>query len=106
MVDQETQDAAVASVEEEEVLHLPELALGVRITLLILGWLMVLLGIIGIFLPILQGFAFIFIGLVMLSIASERVHGWLERLLRRSPGIQQRYQGLRQRLHLKFSRKK
>ena len=67
---------------------------------------MVLLGIIGIFLPILQGFAFIFIGLVMLSIASERVHGWLERLLRRSPGIQQRYQGLRQRLHLKFSRKK
>jgi uncharacterized membrane protein len=106
MVDQETQDAAMASVDKEEILHLPELSLGVRITLLIFGWLMVLLGIIGIFLPILQGFAFIFIGLVMLSIASERVHSWLERLLRRSPGIQQRYQGLRRRLHLKFSRKK
>lgn len=106
MVDQKTQETAVTCIDEEEVLHLPELSLRVRITLMVLGWLMVLLGIVGIFLPILQGFAFIFIGLVMLSIASERVHGWLERLLRRSPGIQQRYQGLRQRLHLKFSRKK
>ena len=105
-IDSVDDEVELASVEEEEVLHLPELSLRVRITLLILGWFMVLLGIIGIFLPILQGFAFIFIGLVMLSIASERVHNWLETLLRRSPTIQQRYQGLRHRLHLKFSRKK
>lgn len=106
MVDQETPREALEKVEDDEALHLPELSLGVRITLMILGWFMVLLGIAGIFLPVLQGFAFIFIGLVMLSIASEKVHGWLDRGLQRRPSIQQRYLQLRQRLHLKFSRKK
>jgi uncharacterized membrane protein len=105
MAEQKTHEAAMTCVDEEEVLHLPVLSIRVRITLLVLGWLMVLLGIVGIFLPILQGFAFIFIGLVMLSIASERVHNWLERLLRRRPAIQQRYQRLRHRFHQKFGNK-
>ena len=105
MADQKTPHASLPSVDEEEILHLPELSIRVRITFMILGWLMVLLGVVGIFLPVLQGFAFIFIGLVMLSIASERVHGWLERLLHRRPTIQQRYQRLRHRFHLKFGKK-
>ena len=105
MVDQKTQQGPLPSMEDAEIVHLPELPLRVRITFLVLGWLMVLLGIAGIFLPVLQGFAFIFIGLVMLSIASERLHGWLERALSRYPGIRQRYQQLRQKLHLKFGPK-
>ena len=107
MADQDSTTARVPSVEEsDETVHLPELPLGVRITLLVLGWFMVILGIIGIFLPILQGFAFIFIGVVMLSIASDKVHNWLERVLGRRPSIQQRYARLRLKLHSKFSREK
>ena len=105
MVDQETQQGPLPPIEDGERLHLPELPLRVRVSFLILGWLMVLIGIAGIFLPVLQGFAFIFIGLVMLSIASDRLHGWLERVLSRYPGIRQRYQRLRQKLHLKFGPK-
>ena len=107
MADQDSTTGELPSVEGSEgVVHLPELPLGIRVTLLVLGWFMVILGIIGIFLPILQGFAFIFIGLVMLSIASDRVHNWLERVLGRRPSIQQRYMRLRLRLHRKFSREK
>lgn len=105
MAEPNSPQAPLPTVEEEDPLHLPELPLRVRIAFLVLGWLMLLLGVAGIFLPVLQGFAFIFIGLVMLSIASERLHGWLERLLRRRPRIRQRYQQLRHKLHLKFGRK-
>ena len=105
MADQKTSHASLPPIDEEEILRLPELSLRVRVTFMILGWLMVLLGVVGIFLPVLQGFAFIFIGVVMLSIASERVHSWLERLLRRRPSIQQRYERLRHRFHLKFGKK-
>ena len=105
MAESNSPQTSLRSVEDEETLHLPELPLRVRIAFLVLGWLMLLRGIAGIFLPILQGFAFIFVGLVMLSIASERLHAWLERLLRRRPRIRHRYQRLRQRLHQKFGRK-
>lgn len=50
-----------------------------RILILIVGWAFILLGIVGLFLPILQGILFIMIGLVILS--SEYV--WAHRLLSR-----------------------
>jgi uncharacterized protein len=50
-----------------------------RILILIVGWAFILLGIAGLFLPILQGILFILIGLVILS--SEYV--WAHHLLRR-----------------------
>jgi len=43
-----------------------------RLALLSLGWIFVLLGIAGLFLPILQGILFLLIGIYFLSLASAR----------------------------------
>jgi len=61
-----------------------------RIGVLILGWFFVGLGIIGLFLPFLQGILFIMIGLAFLSSRSatiRRLHNYLEK---RYPGQYQR----------------
>lgn len=50
-----------------------------RILTLIVGWAFILLGIAGLFLPILQGILFLLIGLIILS--SEYV--WAHRLLQK-----------------------
>jgi len=44
-----------------------------RWALLVGGWLFVVLGVAGLFLPFLQGFLFLFVGLALLSLASPRV---------------------------------
>ena len=48
-----------------------------RILVLIVGWAFILLGILGLFLPVLQGVLFLLVGLIILS--SEYV--WAHRLL-------------------------
>jgi uncharacterized membrane protein YbaN (DUF454 family) len=58
-----------------------------RITVLALGWFFVLLGIIGLFLPILQGILFILIGLIILSTEYVWAHRLLEKLQARYPTI-------------------
>jgi uncharacterized membrane protein YbaN (DUF454 family) len=50
-----------------------------RLIFLTLGWVFVLLGIAGLFLPVLQGFLFLGIGLFLLS----RRQAWAGRLLER-----------------------
>ncbi|MDF2763638.1 MAG: hypothetical protein K0S81_632 [Rhodospirillales bacterium] len=56
-----------------------------RIAILILGWIFILLGIAGLFLPFLQGFLFLFIGVLLLSRESEIVRRQLERTRERYP---------------------
>ena len=81
-----------------------------RVLVLALGWMFILLGVAGLFLPILQGILFLLIGLVILSteyiwahhllrrlrecfpwlaehvdLAKERAHHWLRRFSRRAP---------------------
>lgn len=56
-----------------------------RVLILSLGWFFIILGIIGLFLPVLQGILFLFIGLVILSRASKTVKSWLEKLKNRHP---------------------
>jgi uncharacterized protein len=58
-----------------------------RIALLGLGWGFIVLGIIGLFLPFLQGVLFILIGLVILSHNSPRVRLLLRRLRARYPRL-------------------
>jgi uncharacterized protein len=53
--------------------------------ILILGWFMVALGIVGLFLPILQGILFLMIGLIILSTRSETVKRWMAHLEARYP---------------------
>jgi uncharacterized protein len=58
-----------------------------RIGLLIVGWAFILLGILGLFLPILQGVLFLIIGLIILSSEYVWAHRLLQRLRARFPGL-------------------
>jgi len=58
-----------------------------RVAVLILGWAFILLGIAGLFLPILQGVLFLFIGLIILSSEYVWAHHLLQRLRGRFPGM-------------------
>jgi uncharacterized protein len=61
-----------------------------RLLLLTLGWALVALGVVGLFLPVLQGVLFILAGLSILSHESKTAQRWLERLRRRFPKADER----------------
>ncbi len=58
-----------------------------RWALLVAGWAFVVLGVAGLFLPFLQGFLFLFVGLGLLSLASPRVRLLRMRLGARFPAF-------------------
>ncbi len=58
-----------------------------RALVLIIGWGFILLGIIGLFLPVLQGILFLFIGLIILSSEYAWAHRVIEWLRRRFPKL-------------------
>jgi len=58
-----------------------------RISVLVLGWGFILLGIAGLFLPILQGVLFLVIGLIILSSEYVWAHRLLARLRERFPSV-------------------
>ena len=61
-----------------------------RLVLLTLGWALVALGVVGLFLPVLQGVLFILAGLSILSHESKTAKRWLERLRARFPKADER----------------
>jgi uncharacterized membrane protein YbaN (DUF454 family) len=58
-----------------------------RVFIVIIGWFFILLGIVGLFLPILQGILFILIGLIILSSEYVWAHHLLKRIRERFPKI-------------------
>jgi uncharacterized membrane protein YbaN (DUF454 family) len=58
-----------------------------RVLVLIVGWCFILLGIVGLFLPILQGVLFLLIGLIILSSEYVWAHHLLSKLRQRFPKI-------------------
>jgi uncharacterized protein len=58
-----------------------------RAIILTLGVAFVLLGIAGLFLPFLQGFLFLAVGLLLLSTVSPRLRAWVESHTRRWPKL-------------------
>lgn len=56
-----------------------------RVITLVLGYVFLVLGIIGLFVPVLQGFLFIAVGLILLSRHAEWAKGALAWLKRRHP---------------------
>ena len=70
-----------------------------RIVVLILGWVLIALGVVGLFLPVLQGVLFILLGLYVLSRESVAAHRLLERLRARYPGVDAKLHGWRERFH-------
>jgi len=62
-----------------------------RYVILGLGWFFVVLGILGIFLPILQGILFLLIGFILLSRESEWAQRQLDNLRTRYPKFAKKY---------------
>ena len=55
--------------------------------MLALGWVFIFLGILGLFLPILQGILFLAIGMIILSRRSPRVRLLVRKLAKRYPAF-------------------
>ena len=75
-----------------------------RIGLLILGWFFIVLGILGLFLPILQGVLFILIGLAILSTRSEIIKRFLKHLEEHYPHHHERVEIWREKIKNWFKR--
>ena len=70
-----------------------------RILVLALGWMFILLGVVGLFLPVLQGILFLLIGLVILSTEYIWAHHLLRRLRERFPGLSKHLDKASERAH-------
>ena len=62
-----------------------------RYIVLGLGWFFVVLGVLGIFLPVLQGILFLLIGFILLSRESAWVQRQLKKLKSRYPKFAEKY---------------
>ncbi len=58
-----------------------------RAAVLVVGWTFILVGIVGLFLPVLQGMLFIFIGLLILSSEYVWAHSLLQKIRRKFPKV-------------------
>ena len=58
-----------------------------RMALLVSGWTFVGLGVVGLFVPVLQGVLFLAVGLVLLSLVSPRLRLLRQRLVGRHPAL-------------------
>lgn len=61
-----------------------------RVTVLVLGWTLIGFGVIGLFLPVLQGVLFILIGLYVLSRESETARRRLHQMREKYPRIDEK----------------
>lgn len=74
------------------------MVLAKRALIYLIGWTFILLGIIGLFLPILQGILFLLIGLLVLSKESKLAKSLLHRLQERYPGQYRKMHEFNERL--------
>jgi hypothetical protein len=75
------------------------LPLWVRISVLVVGWLVLLIGVAGLVLPGIQGIATILAGAAILSVSSDLAHRWMYRALRRWPKLWCRVDRFREKIH-------
>ncbi len=68
-----------------------------RAAILVLGWAFILLGIAGLFLPVLQGILCLLIGLFVLSAEYPWAHRLLHRLKARFPRIAAQFDGAKEK---------
>ena len=77
----------------------------IRIGLYFLGWFLLLVGLLGLALPGIQGILTMALGAALLSLASEAAHRRLRSLLRRWPAAQRLMERFRARVHKILARK-
>jgi len=61
-----------------------------RFAILALGWTLIGLGVLGLFLPFLQGILFILLGLYVLSRESETARHWLHKVREKHPSVDEK----------------
>ena len=83
---------------------LAALPVPVRIAVLVIGWIVVLIGILGLALPGIQGCLTIAIGAALLSLASEMIYRGIRRLLQRWPKVMDKVEHFRGWMHDRISR--
>jgi len=75
-----------------------------KIGMLIVGWFFIGLGIIGLFLPILQGVLFLMIGLAILSTRSDLIKRFLKHLEERYPQHHKKVEIWKEKVTNRFKR--
>jgi uncharacterized membrane protein YbaN (DUF454 family) len=75
-----------------------------QIGIVIIGWVILVLGILGLFLPVLQGILFIMIGLAILSSRSETIKRFLRHLEERHPHYHEQIEKWRKRVRSWFGK--
>lgn len=77
----------------------PRLSVWVRLGIFVVGWLLVLLGLVGLVLPGLQGILTLLLGAALLSLVSELAYNRLRWLFQRWPQGWKRVYRFRQRVY-------
>ena len=75
-----------------------------RVVRLVLGWTCMVVGVVGLFVPILQGVLLIFLGMALLSRDSRWARRCLSKLRLRFPDAHARMQRVMERLKALFNR--
>jgi len=65
-----------------------------RVAMIVVGWMFLVLGTAGLFLPVLPGVLFLLIGLSILSVEYEWARRWVSALRRRFPVANRKLQGM------------
>ena len=79
--------------------RVPKLSTTIKVLLLFSGWFLILLGILGLVLPFLQGVLFLALGAAILSLVSSTIYLGLRRAFARWPRGWRRLLLVRKRMH-------
>ena len=74
------------------------LPIWLRLAVNVVGWILILIGIAGLFLPVLQGGLSLALGFALLSIASQAVHLKLRSWMGRWPRLWKRMERVRRKI--------
>jgi hypothetical protein len=80
------------------------LTLGARVTIFILGWALILIGVAGLVLPGIQGVVTIVLGAALLSLDNELVYRGLRAGFRRWPNLLDKLEHFREKSHDRIHR--
>ena len=82
----------------------PPLPLGIRVTIFLLGWLLILIGVAGLVLPGIQGIVTIVAGAALLSLDNQTAYRCLRKVFKRWPGLWRRIEHFREKAHDRIHR--
>ncbi|MFB3915470.1 MAG: PGPGW domain-containing protein [Terriglobales bacterium] len=70
-----------------------------HVLLIAAGWTFLLLGVAGLFLPVLQGVLFLLIGLIILSSQYAWAHHWLQKVKKHFPQVAHHSERASEKVH-------